>query len=387
MKIRIRFIKILIPIILVVGFSLWLFFWNSDSSKIYLSEKLTLSFQDWHSIEIFFIQNPSLSPDGTKLTFDAAWKKRFPFGPLRFGHHIFVIELDTMNIKQIPSFTSGKINNSKPVWFPSGQHIAFQSNRLRKEWDGLWIMNGNGLEQKLLTGPIGHHLTDIQCSPDGTMVGLTSTNGKDVLLFIDVASGEKKQLISDMDKGYSSWRWSGDSKKIFFVRGGDIWVVNTDGNNPQRIFADGERWYLLDLSPDGKEMLIVCSSSNRRLDLLAKLSIDDLSKQNLVTDKHLSYEASWSPDGNQIIFVERHPDVVRGKNKQPIPTQIWIMGVDGKNQKKLTHDLTNLDKHPIILSDNRGIVFIRNLNTIWMMDMDGSDQRQIFIRQQDYKHL
>jgi Tol biopolymer transport system component len=99
-----------------------------------------------------------------------------------------------------------------------------------------------------------------------------------------------------------------------------------------------------------------------------------------LTGNETAYEAdirsySWSPDGSRIVF-SSHRD-------GPSSTEIYVMNADGSGQCRLTfhsgHD-SIFDVQPVSSPDRHTIAFVQDQNlsdSIWLMDADGSNQREL----------
>ena len=102
-------------------------------------------------------------------------------------------------------------------------------------------------------------VADPRVSPDGKRVAFTigdvNFDGNRVVNQIYVTSivgGSEIKRLTSGDKSSSSPRWSPDGKKIAFVTGSQIWVMDSDGDDKQQVTkistgAGGPVW-----SPDGK---------------------------------------------------------------------------------------------------------------------------------------
>jgi len=98
---------------------------------------------------------------------------------------------------------------------------------------------------------------DPQLSPDGKRVAFTigdvnvdANRTLTQIYIISSAGGEMRQLTSGTSSS-SSPRWSPDGKKIAYVTGDQVWVMEPDGSNKEQVTkistgAGGPVW-----SPDG----------------------------------------------------------------------------------------------------------------------------------------
>lgn len=112
--------------------------------------------------------------------------------------------------------------------------------------------------------------------------------------------------------------------------------------------------------------------------------------KRLTTAKGYDAEASYSPDGQWIVFTSMrgaydHP--LSDKEKKQLETdpswfgEIYIMRADGSGQRRLTN-APGYDGGPFFTPDGKQIVWRRFdeaglIADIWMMNPDGTNQRQI----------
>src|SRR5712664_4311688 len=86
-----------------------------------------------------------------------------------------------------------------------------------------------------------HRVADPRVSPDGKSVAFTigdvNFDGNRVvnqIYVVSIAGGDIKQLTSG-DKSSTSPRWSPDGKKIAYTTGGQVWVMDSEGDNKVQV--------------------------------------------------------------------------------------------------------------------------------------------------------
>ncbi len=96
--------------------------------------------------------------------------------------------------------------------------------------------------------------------------------------------------------------------KITFTYLGDIWVVNEDGKNPQRLTDNKARDVLPRFSPDGNW---IAFSSNRagNYDVYV-MPLTGGNPRQLTFHSDDDMVVGWTPDGKQIIFSSTRGDGV-----------------------------------------------------------------------------
>jgi Tol biopolymer transport system component len=249
---------------------------------------------------------------------------------------IYTIRADGSGLTKIVAL--GK-NTDNPAFSPDGRWIYFQSN-----------VSGRS------------HV--YRCSPDG----------KNLTVLTDTTA------LDQSWKSAYGYALSRDGRKMVYTvhdgQSGRIVLANADGGNPQLLFSKWGYVYMAALSPAADRVVASGPARGYRL-LIADLP--DGQPRELTPEQTESFVPQFTPDGNTIIFLRRDGDIYR-------------VDLDGKNLKRLTTGnryvefrLSDKDAHgstdgPQISKDGRHIAYIARKDgaaNVWVMTIDGRDQRQI----------
>lgn len=342
--------------------------------------------------------DPDWSGDGTKIVFS------------RFNADVAVINLDGTG----ETFLAvGK----SPVCSRDGTKIAY----VRQDADngGIYVMNADGTSQirilQDVPGQTGHQYVEPAWQPlpllpntfvingritsvggglagvtvnlSGTSTATATTDAQGNYQFNNLPAGGNYTLTPS----FASYRFEPPSRsftnlsssqtanfnatelcqtqnclingKIAFVRGNEIYTMNSDGTGQTNITnipaTDTEPAY----SPNGARIVF---SSNRDGNFeIYRMNEDGANVVRLTNNSAADQMPSYSPDGSRIVFVSD-----RDGNQE-----IYVMNADGTNQTRLTND-SAWDYKPSFSPDGSKIIFIRwsALRNIYIMNADGSNQ-------------
>ena len=277
--------------------------------------------------------------------------------------------------------------------------IAFSSTR-----DGnseIYVMDADGKNPRRLTNN-DFPDTNPSWSPDGRRIIFVSDRNKHIAaeegpimvdggiivgdmrkrpqIYVMDADGKNQQRLSN--EFVAEWQpsWSPDGRRIVFtssgameVAGGHwrIYVMDADGRNKQNLSNEGEDDYYPSWSPDGERIAFVSIRDGRgNLDIYV-MNADGSNQQRLTEQPDHEWEPSWSPDGERIAFTaSRLPDVF------PANSDIYVIDADGENRRKLTRNPSR-NTNPSWSPDGKRIVFVSNRDgnyEIYVMNADGARQ-------------
>lgn len=158
-------------------------------------------------------------------------------------------------------------------------------------------------------------ITETALSPDGKTIAFTR-NGQIMLMPAD--GGWPIEVTSTIG-GKSGLAWSPDGKRLAFVSLGNIWVVAATGGTPHRLTnapaGGGDPRQATDRSPvwSPKGHWILFQSGRRGTNSLMVVSDDGNVTSFLTSPKVEASGGRWSPNGEEIVDVERTPEYFSGR--------------------------------------------------------------------------
>ncbi len=315
--------------------------------------------------------NLSLSPSGGKLTFVTIEEN-----DTNMDSRIQIMNIDGSKLQQItviPGLLQGSLG-----WSSDSRKIAFSIVNNENKTMHIHTVDVQSLKDKEVTTSDNKDLT-AKWSPDGNKICFVriaerknnlpkELSSLSNLWLVNIDSNQEEQLTT-INKVYPlSWDWGQDGKKGFYlVTKGDLtelWSVNIQSRKEGKIYSlkgweYGARF--ISCSPNGENILFFWQSSDLVKGNLWLLKADGSDKKKL-SSKRCALMPTWISD-NRILTVDDKGGM-------------WNYDIEKNRHKRLGLEATN--RPPVWGTKTNKVFFVKEGRTIWAMDEDGSNPRQIY---------
>jgi Tol biopolymer transport system component len=249
-------------------------------------------------------------------------------------------------------------------------HIAYVSY-IGNNYE-IYLMNTDGSSQKNLTN---NSVNDLQpaWSPDGQHIAFSSDRDGKLEIYVMEADGSRQTRLtySTIGTGCDSPAWSQDGKNIIFVLNqgtprAEVYIIKADGSEQRRLTDNNDEERELSWSPKGDVLAIsanIRASSGIYVPQMIYLMGLDGAIQKRLTPPNTMHP-TWSPSGEYISFTSG--------------LDIYTMNADGSNSVNITKKSSSKSVYNIDPSwspDGKYIVFSSNRDgkyNLYIMKADGS---------------
>ena len=313
--------------------------------------------------------NPSVSPDGTRLAFDASWG-----GPRR----LWTSDGRGRNPRQASDDASEAVAHVRPRWSPDGRKLLFQ-NIERTKFD----VRVADVETGRLHSITDDLFLDLQPAwhSSGRSVVFSSQRSGGLNIWsipVDAAgspAGRLRQITMGAGQDVGA-AFSRDGRRLVFGvlrQNAELWSLPVDpasgraGGAPEKVVAGTRENSRGCFSPDGA---FVAFNSDRTGDM--NLWVFDVARRavrSLTRGSGGDYQPRFSPDGSRLAFFS-------GREGQP---DIFTVRLDGSALTRLTANGA-VNVNPIWSPDGRRIAYMSDVGgrlEVWAMDADGKGARAL----------
>lgn len=268
------------------------------------------------------------------------------------------------NIRQL---TNGG-ENAEAYFSDDGRRLIFQSTRDGRTCDQEYVVNidGSGLHR-------------VSNGTGKSTCGFFYANDQRVLFGSSHAMQQSCPVKPDPSKGYV---WGLDPF--------DIYTAKPDGSDFRRLTDYGVYTAEAVVSPDGKKVAFT-SLKDGDLDIYT-MNVDGTDVRRLTTTPGYDGGPWWSPDGTKIAYRAWHPtdsalvtyrDLLAQRLVRPNRMELWVMNADGSGQRQITQ-LGGANFGPSWTPDGKRLIFSSNYTRphsgnfdLYLIDLDGTDLEQV----------
>jgi Tol biopolymer transport system component len=316
---------------------------------------------------------------------------------------IYRISADGKEIKELGEGMDGEVQVYS--FSPDGKKILFSYRPFSKfRATSLWIMDSDGSNREKLIDAIDDGFEDAYFSKDGQKILFRTVINKNIessetsltiysLWIMNLDGSNRKKLIDGTNGSVESVAFSPDGRKILLLINDtaptktlqkiqdldsySFLIMDAYGNNKKNLGVT-VKGYIWDISfsPDGEEILFIAVNSEGK-----SLCIMDLygnNKKKIAGGANTEvYEARFSPDGSKIYFVTEENKPEPGYSSW----YLWVENIDGTDKKNITEDINKNSIYFSISPDGSKIAFVvassSDEYSLWIMNSDGTDKKNL----------
>ncbi|MFN2421134.1 MAG: TolB family protein [Gemmatimonadota bacterium] len=261
--------------------------------------------------------------------------------------------------------------NAEAYWSPDDRWIVFQATPDSLECDQIFVMRPDGGDPRMVSTGAGITTCSYFLYPSNDRILYSSTH----------LASSRCPPPPDFSRGYV-WR---------VQPGYDVFTARLDGSDVTRITSSPGYDAEATMSRDGS-MMVFTSVRDGDLDLYV-MDPDGSNPRRVTHEPGYDGGAFFSYDGTRIVYRARHPETEEELAEyrsllaeglvRPSHMEIWIMNVDGSDKRQVTRNGA-ANFAPYFLPDGERIIFASNMHDprgrnfdLYLIDVDGSDLTRI----------
>jgi Tol biopolymer transport system component len=269
-------------------------------------------------------------------------------------------EVHLANVRQL---TFGG-QNAEAYFSPDGRRLIFQRRESDAGCDQQFVMNVDGSDMRRVSSGLGR-----------TTCGYFYQGGARILYASTVAVSDSCPPEPDFSKGY-----------VWPVPDFDLYTSNADGSDLQRVTTTPGYDAEPTLSPDGST-IVFTSARDGDLDIYT-MNVDGTNLRRLTHTVGYDGGPFFSPDGSLIVYRASRPRSPEEEAEylalladglvRPSRLEIWVMNADGSDQRQVTA-LGGANFAPFFHPDGKRIIFSSNHHNprgrnfdLFMVNLDGT---------------
>jgi len=259
--------------------------------------------------------------------------------------------------------------NAEAYFSAEGTRLIFQRTAAEGGCDQQYVMNTDGSDLRMVSSGLGR-----------TTCGYFYANDTRIIYASTVHLSEACPPDPDMSRGY-----------VWPIPDFDLCTSNLDGTDLQRLTTSPGYDAEATLSPDGST-IVFTSTRDGDLDIYT-MNVDGTNVRRLTTTPGYDGGPFFSPDGTKIIYRASRlasPEAAADYTAllgeglvRPSALEIWVMNADGSDQRQVT-SLGGANFAPFFHPDGKRVIFSSNHHNpqgrnfdLFMVDLDGTNLVQI----------
>ena len=263
-------------------------------------------------------------------------------------------------------------NASTARWSPDSSNIAFISNH--DEQQGLWTVKLDRREPRFITGIqssnffITYAGESFSWAPDSKRIAFISATPE----MPESPAAKRTDDPHVIDRiQYKSRTSLSDNKRTH------VWIVDIDRQEPRQLTSGVFYDHAVSFSPRGDEIVFLSNheddpDANNNSDIFA---VDTGAQVRQITNtKGCEYDPTWSPDGKWIAYTATKRELTTIDSVAE-DTHLWMIPASGGAGRELGTDQDRRVRGPQWAPDSRSILFLASDNgysTIYRVGIDGN---------------